>query len=258
MSWLKTQLELFYLALSFFSRIPVPTSTPYSDERMNRAGRYFAVVGALLGLLCASVYEASNLIFSPQISVFLTMVFSLMLTGAFHEDGLTDMADGIGGGMTRDRRLSIMKDSRIGTYGASALVMALLGKFLLLSELTNHENIFLIWVAGYTFSRAIAASFIFDTPYVSDSDTSKSKPLAQKQSLSELLFILVCAVASILWMPLSTAVMVIAIGIAFRIMFKRWLMARIGGFTGDCLGAAQQLLELLFYLVVLGGMGVYV
>ncbi|WP_104403036.1 adenosylcobinamide-GDP ribazoletransferase [Vibrio penaeicida] len=256
MSWLKTQLELFYLALSFFSRIPVPASTPYSDERMNRAGRYFAFVGALFGLLSASVYEASNLIFSPQISVFIAMVFSLMLTGAFHEDGLTDMADGMGGGMTRERRLSIMKDSRIGTYGASALIMAILGKFLLLSELANHENIFLIWVAGYTFSRAIAASFIFDTPYVSDSDTSKSKPLAQKQSLSELLFILVCGMASIFWMPFITAVIVVVMGMIFRMTFKRWLMARLGGFTGDCLGAAQQLVEILFYLVVLGAVGV--
>nr|WP_194717314.1 adenosylcobinamide-GDP ribazoletransferase [Vibrio sp. S9_S30] len=252
---MKNQLQLFCLALSFFSRIPVPASTPYSDERMNRAGRYFAVVGAILGLLCALVFEASNLLFPSQISVFIAMTFSLMLTGAFHEDGLTDMADGIGGGMTRERRLAIMKDSRIGTYGASALIMAMLGKFLLLSALAQHESIFLIWIAGYTFSRAVAASFIYDTPYVSDSDTSKSKPLAQKQSLSELLFLLVCGMASILWLPFISVVIVGVTGIAFRIVFKRWLMARIGGFTGDCLGAAQQLVELLFYLIVLGAMG---
>ncbi len=258
MSWVKTQLELFLLALSFFSRIPVPASTPYSDERMNRAGRYFAIVGALLGILCGLVFEASNLIFSPHISVFLTMAFSLLLTGAFHEDGLADMADGIGGGMTLERRLLIMKDSRIGTYGASALMMALLGKFVLLVELADHQSMILIWVSGYTLSRSIAASFIFDTPYVADFDTSKSKPVAQKQSISELVFLIFGGLVSLVWLPVFSLVIVLLTMFVFRIAFKRWLMARLGGFTGDCLGAAQQFVELLFYLVVLGVAGIAV
>lgn len=97
---LRYQLELFLLAVSFFSRIPVPVSLPYSSERMNQAGRYFALVGLLLGAICALVYSLATQLFSTNISVFLTMVLSLLLTGAFHEDGLADMADGVGGGMT--------------------------------------------------------------------------------------------------------------------------------------------------------------
>ncbi len=115
---LKYQLELFWLSLGFFSRLPIPSDTPYSEQRMNQAGRYFALVGLLLGCLCALVYWVASTLFSTEVAVFMMMCFSLMLTGAFHEDGLTDMADGIGGGMTVERRLAIMKDSRIGTYGA--------------------------------------------------------------------------------------------------------------------------------------------
>ncbi|WP_024373089.1 adenosylcobinamide-GDP ribazoletransferase, partial [Vibrio natriegens] len=91
------QWELFLLAVSFFSRLPVPANLPYSEARMNQAGRYFALVGVVLGLLCAATFWLLSLVFPASVSIVLTMVFSLLLTGAFHEDGLTDMADGIGG-----------------------------------------------------------------------------------------------------------------------------------------------------------------
>lgn len=248
---LKIQYQLFMLALGFFSRIPMPKNIPYSEERMNQAGRYFALVGLLLGSLCAAVLWSAQLLFPSSVSIFIMMVFSLLLTGAFHEDGLTDMADGIGGGMTIERRLTIMKDSRIGTYGASALVMVLLGKFVLLSELIQFESILLFVVVAYTLSRAVAASLIYDMPYVSDTDTSKSKPLAQKQSRAELWVLLTTGLLPCLMLGLSTTVWLVAVVLTFRMLFKRWLTVRIGGFTGDCLGAAQQIAELLIYLTLI-------
>lgn len=111
---LRYQMELFLLAVSFFSRLPVPSDLPYSEERMNQAGRYFALVGVILGVLCALVFYFTQLIFPDSVAIVLTMAFSLLLTGAFHEDGLTDMADGIGGGMTVERRLSIMRTAASG------------------------------------------------------------------------------------------------------------------------------------------------
>lgn len=247
----KYQWQLFLLALSFFSRIPVPKSLPYSDERMNQSGRYFALVGLLLGAICAICYWLLSFVFSADISVFLTMVFSLLLTGAFHEDGLADMADGVGGGMTVERRLTIMKDSRIGTYGSSALFMALLGKFIFLTSLHQYVSLVVVWLVGYTFSRAVASSFIFNTPYVSDSDTSKSKPLASQQNYSELIVIVISGMLPCLFLDNYLVVTLIAVALIFRYLFKRWLISRLGGFTGDCLGAAQQLMELLTYLSIL-------
>ncbi|WP_210458808.1 adenosylcobinamide-GDP ribazoletransferase [Vibrio crassostreae] len=243
------QWELFALAMGFFSRLPMPKNTPYSTERMNRSGRYFSTVGLLLGVLCGGVFLLLNTVLPSSIAIFLMMSFSLMLTGAFHEDGLTDMADGIGGGMTLERRLNIMKDSRIGTYGASALIMALLGKWVLLQELVSLTGVFMVIVTSYTFSRAIAASLIYDMPYVSDLDTSKSKPLANKQTKGELVFLLFVGVLPSLWFGLEFAMVLSVVAYLFRAGFKKWLTARIGGFTGDCLGAAQQLMELLIYLV---------
>jgi len=243
------QLELFSLAMGFFSRLPIPKNTPYSEERMNRSGRYFSTVGLLLGVLCGGVFLLLDVLLPSAIAIFLMMSFSLMLTGAFHEDGLTDMADGIGGGMTLERRLTIMKDSRIGTYGASALIMALLGKWVLLNELVSMAGLFMVIVTGYTFSRAIAASLIYDMPYVSDLDISKSKPLANKQTKGELVFLMLIGLLPSLWFGLVFTFVLALIAYVFRLGFKKWLIARIGGFTGDCLGAAQQLMELLIYIV---------
>ncbi|MGO2318039.1 MAG: adenosylcobinamide-GDP ribazoletransferase [Vibrio toranzoniae] len=243
------QWELFSLAMGFFSRLPMPKNTPYSEERMNRSGRYFSTVGLLLGVLCGGVFLLLDAILPSAVAIFLMMSFSLMLTGAFHEDGLTDMADGIGGGMTLERRLTIMKDSRIGTYGASALVMALFGKWVLLNELVSMTGLFMVIVTSYTFSRAIAASLIYDMPYVSDLDISKSKPLANKQTKGELVFLILVGLLPSLWFGLAFTFVLAVIACLFRVSFKKWLMARIGGFTGDCLGAAQQLMELMIYVV---------
>ena len=109
-------------------------------------------------------------------------------------------------------------------------------------------GLFMVIVTSYTFSRAIAASLIFDMPYVSDLDTSKSKPLANKQTRGELVFLLLVGVLPSLWFGLEFVLVISVVAYLFRTGFKKWLIARIGGFTGDCLGAAQQLIELLIYV----------
>lgn len=250
-SWWRCQWQLFCLALSFFSRLPIPKSTPYSTERMNRAGRYFALVGMVIGGLCALSYSVVSMVLPVPVAVAVTMGFSLLLTGAFHEDGLADMADGIGGGMTVEKRLLIMKDSRLGTYGVSTLVMALLLKFVALVELANHSHFVAAIILAYVFSRGVAASLISTMPYVSDPEGSKSKPLANQQTPKELIFLAVCALIPTLYWGGQITVTLVIWAVLFRIGFKRWLMARLGGFTGDCLGAAQQLMELSVYLILI-------
>ena len=188
----KAQLNLFYLALSFFTRIPVPKSMHYSESLLNHANRYFSLVGLFIGVLLAMSFVGFTLLFPVNIAILLTMVLSLLLTGAFHEDGLADMADGIGGAFSTDKRLSIMKDSRIGTYGAVTLLMSLLLKFTLLIEIanqgSNHLLLALILAAGL--SRAIAGSLISSMNYWTEHELSKSKPLAQAQSSKELSLLL--------------------------------------------------------------------
>lgn len=250
MSFFKQQLNLFFLALGFFSRIPMPAWVAYSPELLNRASRYFTLVGWLLGALVALVFAAANSFFSQPISIWLAMLFSLLLTGAFHEDGLADTADGLGGGFTREKKLAIMKDSRIGTYGASALVMALLGKFLLLSECADIPWALLL---AYSLSRALSGSLIFDMAYVSDSDASKSKPLANNQSRTDLIVLLASALPAFLFFPPITGLSLLSACVLLRLLAKRYLQQQLGGYTGDTLGAVQQLVELVIYLVIIAG-----
>ena len=136
---LKQELNLFYLALSFFTRIPVPKTLDYSDELLNRASRYFSLVGAVLAVLLTLVYLVATQFFSPAVAVLLVMLASLLLTGAFHEDGFADVCDGFGGGWTKERILTIMKDSRLGTFGVIGLISILGLKYLSLNELNSNS-----------------------------------------------------------------------------------------------------------------------
>ena len=248
MQFIKAELNLFCRALSFFSRIPMPHWLEYSPEKLNRSSRYYTVVGWLLGALVAGVYIISQLIFSTNVSLWLAMTFSLLLTGAFHEDGLADTADGFGGGYTLEKKLSIMKDSRVGTYAAVTLIMALMGKYLLLIESTQLAlGIFI----AYALSRTAAASLIFDMRYVADTDTSKSKPLANNQSTLDLLILLSTALPLFLLLSFQAAVLMCSTLITIRYACKFYFIKQIGGYTGDCLGAAQQVSELFIYVLLL-------
>lgn len=229
----------------------MPAWIVYSPENLNRASRYFTLVGWLLGGLVALVFIAADTIFSNSVSLWLAMGFSLLLTGAFHEDGLADTADGFGGAFARERKISIMKDSRIGTYGATALVMALLGKYVLLVENTQ---IALSLIIAYALSRAVAASLVFDMRYVADDDGSKSKPLANNQSKTDLAILLASGLPIFALIEWQTALLIIMVLILLRYAAKFYFQKQIGGYTGDCLGAAQQISELGIYLMLLGSL----
>jgi adenosylcobinamide-GDP ribazoletransferase len=244
----KQQVNLFFLALGFFSRIPMPTWIDYSPENLNRASRYFTLVGWLLGGLVALFFIAADYLFSNSISLWLAMAFSLLLTGAFHEDGLADTADGFGGAFVREKKINIMKDSRIGTYGAAALVMALLGKYLLLIE--NQQIALSIFIA-YALSRAVAASLVFDMRYVADDDGSKSKPLANNQSKTDLIILLATSLPVFFLLQWQQALLIITALVLVRYAAKWYFQKQIGGYTGDCLGAAQQISELVIYAILL-------
>ena len=226
----------------------MPRWVEYSPEKLNRSSRYLTSVGWLLGALVAVLFFAVHKLFPETISLWLAMGFSLLLTGAFHEDGLADTADGFGGAFSREKKLTIMKDSRIGTYGASALVMALLGKYLLLIE---NSDIIIALLIAYPLSRATAVSLIADMNYVSDTDTSKSKPLANQLTKTDLFILLLTALPALFFLSLLHAAILLAALITVRVLAKAYLNKQIGGYTGDTLGAVQQISELTIYGVLL-------
>ena len=243
------QLNYFWLALAFFTRIPIPADTPFSAERLNHASRYFSLVGGIVGLCAALTLALSYQLLPVSIAVLISMGATIRITGAFHEDGLADMADGLGGGMTPERKLEIMKDSRLGTYGAITLLLAILIKFFALYEITQHSlpDALVALLSLHVLSRAVAGSLIFDMPYVRES--GKAKPLAQNQSWPDLLILGFVGLLPLCLLSIEAALGLLLISLSLRVWIKRWLLRQLGGYTGDCLGATQQLTELAGYLV---------
>ncbi|MEI8604370.1 MULTISPECIES: adenosylcobinamide-GDP ribazoletransferase [Pseudoalteromonas] len=250
-----TQWQLLLLAISFLTRLPVQLRFNVSGAHLNQASRYFALVGLLLGGLLALSYGIFQLLLPASISVLLMMAVGLLLTGAFHEDGWADVWDGFGGGWQVSQKLAIMKDSRLGTYGAAALFIMLLVKFqslLFLSE--SLITVLSAIVIGQCVSRVVATSLIMGMEYVSEDATSKVKPLAMHLSVTSLVTLLVTAatllvsliaVGVLLW---QTVFILIAVLLILRVILIRWFKQQLGGYTGDCLGAAQQLSEIAIYL----------
>jgi adenosylcobinamide-GDP ribazoletransferase len=252
--WFKYQLNLFCLALSFFSRLPMSKNIEYSPSKMRRASRYFPLVGWLLASLLIAVYWVVAPLVGISAAVCLLIILSLLMTGALHEDGLADTFDGFFGGFTTDRKLAIMKDSRIGTYGTCALVMALISKFVLLSALAEQGLLEVSLLLAYPLSRAMAISLVQDMPYLANqvpSSGSKSEPVAKPFSPKVLMFVLLTGAMACLLLPFWTAVYVLISGLILRVWLRVWMTKHINGYTGDCLGTAQQLQELIIYLVIL-------
>ncbi|MBV7314746.1 adenosylcobinamide-GDP ribazoletransferase [Shewanella sp. NIFS-20-20] len=256
MMWLIQQWQLFLIAIGFFTRIPVPQSIQHDSEKLNRASRYFGVVGLVIAGVCALVMCGLAQLLPLSLAVVISMIVSVLLTGAFHEDGLADSADGFGGGWQVSDKLAIMKDSRLGTYGAVTLMLILLLKWqaLLLIAEQSLTAVALALVLAHGLSRVLAATIIFSETYVRDE--GKSKPLANQQQAQDLAILLVTAAGLMLWLlgcgqALGSVLWLILSLVVTRQALVYWFRRQIGGYTGDTLGAAQQISEVLVYLVLL-------
>ena len=239
------------------------------------------VIGGLVVLLTAALMHYLPAVYAPLAAAALGTAWSVWLTGAFHEDGLADVADGLGGSYDRERALIIMKDSRVGAFGAIAVVLALLSKVALIALLGAVGMLWMCFalMAGHVVSRTWPLLIIRWLPHVGDDAGSKSKPLADQISLASLILALLwCAttLALISWVaasvlsgidgqtlttaPVLPVLKVLACGgLASALIFVyllRLFARRLHGFTGDCLGTTQQLCEIAFYLgcaLALGG-----
>lgn len=246
----KRELEYFFGAVRFFTRLPVPGWVGHSAEALNHSARYFPAVGLLVGCIGALVYLGAALLWPPAIAVLLSMAATIYATGAFHEDGLSDTVDGLGGGWEKLRILEIMKDSRVGSYGVVAMVLALLGKFTLLTAL-DPALVPLALIAGHAWSRLCATALLATMDYAREDLLAKAKPLATRLSGGAMLLAALFGLAALAFLPWRNAVAGCALAALATLWlagkFKRWL----GGYTGDCLGAVQQVSEIAFYLGVL-------
>ncbi len=167
-------LDAFWCALMFLTRIPTPP-VAHSDRLLALSAAYFPLVGLIIGGLGAITYSIALAMWNPEIAVVLTLGVMIYATGGFHEDGLADTSDGIGGGWSTEDKLQIMKDSRIGTYGSLALVLALLVKYTTLLAITP-ESIATALICGHVLARWSILPLLHSSHYVGSSEGS-GKPL---------------------------------------------------------------------------------
>lgn len=262
---MKKELHIFFTALMFYTRIPCPANINHDPDYLNKASRYFPLIGWIVGSVAFGVYFVFNFLVSPEIAVIFSMIASVLVTGAFHEDGFADVCDGFGGGWTKEKILMIMKDSAIGAYGAIGLVLLLVLKFQGLTQLIDISDnpkfiiyspqfiILLLFVSAHSISRLAAISIVFTHEYSREDATSKSKPIAQSYSWKEVVgafffgLLPLVILSYFQWQILLVLIPVFLTRFFLARYFQKW----IDGYTGDCLGATQQVCEVVFYISVI-------
>lgn len=243
------QFQLFLCAVQFLTRLPTPALRNFEPDWITRSAKYFPLVGLIVGCISAAALWLAARLWTGPLPAMVAIAAGVLVTGAFHEDGLADTADGLGGGRDSAHRLEIMKDSRIGTYGASALMICLALKTAALSALHGPATMMSL-VAAHGGGRAVAVLAMHLLPYAGDPQAAKSKPVPNGVTRTECLLALVLGLWPLFFMPYVPAIAGLLggclLGGAVVLLARRL----IRGYTGDVLGATEQLFEVGFLLAV--------
>ncbi len=245
---LRAEFRYALAALGYFTRVPMPRWVGCQYHDLSAAARYFPLAGAIVGAIAALVYAAAAYLFAPSVAILLSMSATLLLTGALHEDGLADCCDAFGGGRAPADILRIMRDSRIGAFGAIGIVMVLALKWQTLASLTvlAPSDIAITMIAAHAASRTVAMSYLITFDYVRL--TGKAQPVAQRMRLRAALIAALLGLPWLFWQSWQFGIVALGMLGVLRFAIGRWFIRRLGGYTGDCLGFAQQMFELAIYL----------
>lgn len=233
------------LCFVFFTRLPLPVFN-FRDRALAQAIWAAPLAGLVVALIAAIVFAvATGLGLSPATAAALTLAAAMLATGCLHEDGLSDVADGFGGGKSRERKLEIMRDSRIGAYGASALALSILVRWTALSDIASPASMVAALIAAHMASRGLLGAFMHILPSARSDGLSASAGMVSSNTA---LAGAVIGAASLLLLgfggAIGAAILLAAIFLALRALCLR----QIGGQTGDTIGALQQLAEIAVLL----------
>lgn len=237
----------FLNAAGLMTRLPLPAPDP--GRPFERSARTFPLVGLLIGLLAALAFALfERLGLGGWLAAFLTLAVTALLTGALHEDGLADVADGFGGGADREGKLAILRDSRTGTYGVLAVVLSLALRGIALGVLAGPELAVAALIAAHSLSRGLLPALMVFQPLA----RTDGLAVTAGRSLGTDAWVALGVGFLIAWAALSFGAALLALVLGLLVVFGMGRLAQqqIGGYTGDVLGALQQLLEILVLLVV--------
>lgn len=244
-----------WAALIFFTRLPFWRIRQPSKEAYVSVVEYWPLVGWLTGGVMAGFFILSSICLPVSVSVIIAIVSRMLVTGALHEDGLADFLDGFGGGYDRDRILAIMKDSHIGTYGVSGLVMYELLLFALITNFASGHSLCqtaLLMVAADSYGKLAAADIIRFLPYARTAETAKNHVVYRPiNARSAIMMLIEGAIPVVAWVWLTGFqhwIVFVAVPVIVMFMLCLLMKRKIQGYTGDCCGAVCLLCELSCYL----------
>ena len=255
MTRMREEVGLLLLAAQLLTRLPVRVSAEASAAHSGAAARYYPVVGAALGALAGAVFWLAHLVFPVELALVLSTAVSLLVTGAFHEDGFADACDGLGGGGTRERALEIMRDSRLGTYGAAGLGLMLAAKVLTLAAAPSGAIPGLL-IAAHAASRSSAVLALATSTYARA--TGMAQPVSAAVGPGSLALALGfgAGALALLWTMVPPHALLAGLAglVAGHLVMRAAYERKLGGYTGDCLGGVQQTSELGLYLGVVAAL----
>jgi adenosylcobinamide-GDP ribazoletransferase len=241
---MKRWVEELLVAFQFLTRLPI-AHIPYQPESLSRSAKFFPLVGLVVGLGASVLQHFLVPHLNRALVALLILTFLVLITGGLHEDGLADTVDAFGGGWNREQVLTILRDSRIGSFGALALVISMLARLLLLSILpVNRFTAFV--VSAHVLCRWTTLPLSYFLPPARASEGQGAK-IAQKVSSASFLVGSLLSLAVVVyllrrefWIPVLVAIVISALS-------GLYYFRRIGGVTGDCFGATNQLTEIAIY-----------
>ncbi len=240
-------LQSFLAAIVCFTRIPIKWQLP--ADAFTRASLQLPLLGWLIGGVQYGIFTVASFGMSADVALFLALVFPCLLSAGMHEDGLADFADGMLGGHTQARRLEIMKDPRVGTYGVLALIIVLGGGFVLLRG-TNFKHQALFLLLSAIWSRSMCIPLLGTLPYLNHSGSRSQGFIPQSFHGWRIVLPLWPLLLSLVLMPsVGTTLAFLLLFIVLFWCLKNYLRRNLEGLTGDCLGAAIKLSEFGFYFV---------
>jgi len=247
---LRSFLQGFLVAVAFLTVIPIRFAPMPSHAAIARSRFWYPVVALLLGAILGGAAALAALLGSPPVAAFLVLLLWVGLTGALHLDGFCDLCDGLFGGHTPEQRLAILKDPHLGTFGLAGGVLLLLGKFAALQQALGQPG-HPAWLvaAAVAWSRCLALCLAAGARYPRNDGTGKilieATGWTEAATLALLMLVLLMATAPSPWTGLGAAALVGLLAMALRWACVR----RLGGVTGDCLGAEIESAETAFLLI---------
>ncbi len=250
-TWLEERAEEIKASIVFCTRLPLLRGTPIAGGALAKAAWAFPIAGLVVGLIGAVVYALAHRAgLPPWPAAALAVASTLVATGCLHEDGLADTVDGFGGGKSREQKLDIMRDSRIGVYGVCALAIALLLRVGVLASLPNGHAVVWALIASHGAARAtMPALMLLLPPARSDGLAYEAgRPSSDGVAVAAILGLVILAIGLHPWRGFMALIVLVAV-----VVLTAWLSSsQIEGQTGDVLGALEQASEIAVLLVALG------